>query len=91
MVFKMTKKRRSELIRSVWAMENACRNQERLALTTIEILEKARNSDCVCNEEWTRRAIETLEWNEIDVSLFIKSVSLFIKLCNMAERKQITS
>lgn len=74
MVFKMTEKRRSELIRSAWAMHNAVRNKDRLALTTMEILDKARNSECVCSGEWTRGAIETLEWNDIDVSFFIKSV-----------------
>ena len=65
MVLKMSEKRRAELLRSAWGLENASRDQERSALTTMEILGKAKDNECVCFGEWMRSAEETLESNAL--------------------------
>ena len=46
MAFKILEKRRAELIRSAQRIEN-CKNQQRLAVNTLEILDKTKYSDCV--------------------------------------------
>ena len=46
MVFKILEKRRAELIRSAQRIEN-CKIQQRLAVNTLDILDKTKYSDCV--------------------------------------------
>ena len=50
MVFKISEKRRAELIRSAWRVENSCKNQQRLAVNTLYILDETKYFYCDCSK-----------------------------------------
>lgn len=69
-VLKISDKRRAELIRTAWRIENSTKETDRLKQTNMEILEKATENQCVCYGQWSIHAIKTLHENNIDIEHF---------------------
>lgn len=73
-ILKMSDKRRAELIRTAWRVENSTKENARLKLSNMEILQKAKTSECICGGEYYIHATETLRENGIDVDEFKSAV-----------------
>ena len=73
-ILKMSDKRRSELIKTAWRIENCTKETERLKQTTLEIMQKAKSCACICNGEYYIHATETFRNNNIDFGEFRSAV-----------------
>ena len=74
-ILKMTDRRRSELIKTAWRINNAPTEKLRLQKSTVDILrEKGVSGVCVCNNEYEKCAIEVLENNQVDPNEFKAAV-----------------
>ena len=73
-VLKLSDKRRSEIIRTAWRVENASEETERLHMSNLQILRKAKNSPCICFGEYYIHCTETLRNNNVDSDEFKAAV-----------------
>ena len=69
-VLTISDKRRGEIVKTAWRMNNASVNRERSNKTRLQLLEEAENTECSCAGQWAEKAVETLRSNSIDPDVF---------------------
>ena len=74
-VLKMSDKRRSELLRTAWRVNNATKENARQQMTNMEILtQKGTCTDCVCQGNYKKYATEILNDNSANITEFKSAV-----------------
>lgn len=74
-ILTISDKRRCEIIRNAWRVENSMKENDRLKLTAIQILQEARKKPCVCAGDYYIHVGQTLEQNNIDANKFREAVT----------------
>ena len=63
-----------ETLATAWEMATAEEALERSELVRIDILTRARDSECICHGQWLRQAVDILQRNAIERADFANSV-----------------
>lgn len=77
-------KKVSELLKSVWDMNDAKAKLERSAQSRLEILQSFLKEECLCEGQWIACALEILHNNKIDRAVFADAL---VKLLAMGRGK----
>ena len=73
-ILKQTDKRRAEIIKTAWKVNDAGKQHERDQKSLIEILREAGSKECKCADQFVLSAVEILRANRIDIKAFKRKV-----------------